>query len=187
MRMLLPSSDMANEDQGADRRQFLKVASCALGGGIGAAIAIPALRVLTATVGETTVTTPKDPIDIGSLDRLVIGSAPVKLAVVAPVVRDAWNASKQVPLGAAWLQRLAGDKLQALSAVCPHLGCAIGWNQAKGNFECPCHESYFEPNGERTIGPSSRGMDPLPITIENGRLKLRGVNYRQGVSQREPV
>jgi menaquinol-cytochrome c reductase iron-sulfur subunit len=178
---------MGNDDQGSDRRRFLKVASCALGGGIGAAIAIPALRVLTATVGETTVTTPKDPIDIGSLDKLVIGAAPIKLAVIAPVIRDAWNASQQVPIGAAWVQRFADDKLQALSAVCPHLGCAIGWNAAKGNFECPCHESYFEPNGERTQGPCLRGMDPLPITLENGRLKLRWINYRQGISGREPV
>jgi menaquinol-cytochrome c reductase iron-sulfur subunit len=176
-----------SNDDDLPRRRFLKIASCAVGGGIGAAVVIPAARVLLAPTNRVTVTTPKDPIDIGSLERLVVGDAPIKLAVIAPLIRDGWTAAQNVPLGAAWVQRQAGDKLQALSAVCPHLGCAIGWNTDKGNFECPCHESYFAANGERTLGPSPRGMDPLPITLENGRLKLRWVNYRQGIAGREQI
>lgn len=170
-----------------DRRRFIKLASCALGGGMGAAILVPALRVLGDPTNRTIVTTPSDPIDVGSLERLVVGAAPIKLDVVAPVIRDAWNASENVSLGAAWVQRQAGDKVVALSSICPHLGCAIGWSDKKGVFQCPCHESFFEPNGERTTGPSPRGMDPLPIEVVGGRLKLRWVTYRQGTATRTPV
>ncbi len=170
-----------------DRRRFIKLASCALGGGMGAAILVPALRVLGDPTNRTIVTTPSDPIDVGSLERLVVGAAPIKLDVVAPVIRDAWNASENVSLGAAWVQRQAGDKIVALSSICPHLGCAIGWSDKKGVFQCPCHESFFEPNGERTTGPSPRGMDPLPIEVVGGRLKLRWVTYRQGTAARTLV
>ena len=121
-----------------DRRRFIKLASCALGGGMGAAILVPALRVLGDPTNRTIVTTPSDPIDVGSLERLVVGAAPIKLDVVAPVIRDAWNASENVSLGAAWVQRQAGDKIVALSSICPHLGCAIGWSDKKGVFQCPC-------------------------------------------------
>ena len=151
---------------------------------MGAAMLVPALRVIGDPTNRTIVTTPSDPIDIGNLTRLIVGAAPVKLDVVAPVIRDAWNAAENVSLGAAWVQRQAADKVVALSSICPHLGCAIGWNNKKGMFQCPCHESYFEPNGERTSGPSPRGMDPLPIEVVGGRLQLRWVTYRQGTSTR---
>lgn len=170
-----------------DRRRFIKVASCALGGGMGAAILLPALRVIGDPTNRTIVTTPSDAIDVGNVERLIVGAAPVKLDVVAPVIRDAWNAAENVSLGAAWVQRQAADKVVALSAICPHLGCAIGWNNKKGMFQCPCHESYFEPNGERTTGPAPRGMDPLPIEVVGGRLQLRWVTYRQGTGARTRV
>jgi len=48
--------------------------------------------------------------------------------VIAPMVKDAWMASRNVVLGAAWVRRTAPDKIVALSAVCPHLGCAVGWD-----------------------------------------------------------
>ena len=42
---------------------------------------------------------------------------------------DAWTTARNVVLGAAWVRRRATSKLQALSAVCPHLGCAVGWER----------------------------------------------------------
>ena len=48
-----------------DRRRFLKLATCGLGTAVGIAAAAPAISLVLAPTNRQTVTTPKDPIDIG--------------------------------------------------------------------------------------------------------------------------
>lgn len=38
---------------------------------------------------------------------------------------------------------------------CPHLGCALKWNSAEHTWECPCHGSRFEENGELIDNPAT--------------------------------
>ncbi|MGE0550788.1 MAG: ubiquinol-cytochrome c reductase iron-sulfur subunit [Kofleriaceae bacterium] len=174
-------------DDGFDRRKFLKVASCAIGGGVGAMVAVPTLRLLASPAGEITVTSPREPLDVGSVERFVVGAPPRRVEVVAPMLKDGWTAARNVVLGAAWIRRPAADKIDAISAVCPHLGCAVGWDTAAGNYLCPCHDSRFAVAGERLSGPSERGLDPLPVQVRSGRLELTWVRYRLGRATREPV
>ncbi|TMQ13713.1 MAG: Rieske (2Fe-2S) protein [Deltaproteobacteria bacterium] len=173
---------MADED----RRRFLKVATCAIGGGVGLAVAGPVLTLLADPAGKTTVTTPTTPLDLGPAEQFRAGAEPHRVDVVAPIIKDGWTAARDVVLGAAWVRRTAPDKLVALSAVCPHLGCAIGWDAIAGNFLCPCHDSRFSVAGEKLNGPSERGMDELPLEVRDGRLLLTWVRYKTGQSRREP-
>ena len=84
------------------------------------------------------------------------------------------------------MRRTADTKIEALSAVCPHLGCAVGWDQGAGNFLCPCHDSRFSLIGDRLSGPSERGLDPLPVTITpEGWLQLVWKRYKLGKTTRE--
>jgi menaquinol-cytochrome c reductase iron-sulfur subunit len=172
---------MADED----RRKFLKVATCAIGGGVGLVVAAPVLTLLADPAGKITVTTPSAPLDLGLAEQFRAGAAPRKVDVIAPVVKDAWMASRNVVLGAAWVRRTAPDKIVALSAVCPHLGCAVGWDAGAGNFLCPCHDSRFSPEGTKLTGPSERGMDELPLQVVEGRLQLTWVRYKPGQTNRE--
>jgi len=174
---------MADED----RRKFLKVATCAIGGGVGLVVAAPVLTLIADPAGKVTVTTPTAPLDLGLADRFQAGAPPRRVDVVAPVVKDAWTAARNVVLGAAWVRRTAPDKIVALSAVCPHLGCAVGWDAAAGNFLCPCHDSRFGVAGERLTGPSERGLDELPLQVVDGRLQLTWVRYKPGQTVREPA
>lgn len=174
---------MADED----RRKFLKVTTCVIGGGVGLAVAAPFVTMLSGPAAKLTVLAPTEPLDLGPAEQFRVGAAPRKVDVVAPIVRDAWTAARSVVLGAAWIRRTAPDKVVALSAICPHLGCSIGWDAGAENFLCPCHDSRFSPAGDKITGPSKRGMDELPLAIRDGRLQLTWVRYKAGQSTREPV
>lgn len=39
---------------------------------------------------------------------------------------------------------------------CTHLGCALQWNQAEHSWDCPCHGSRFEENGDLINNPAVR-------------------------------
>jgi menaquinol-cytochrome c reductase iron-sulfur subunit len=168
-----------------DRRDFLKLATCALGGGVGLAAVGPVLRFVADPAGKTTVTSPTDPLDLGDAAELRIGEPPRKVDVVAPIVKDAWVAARDVVLGAAWLRRTSPDQIVALSAVCPHLGCAIGWDGAGKTFVCPCHDSKFSIDGDVLGGPSKRAMDPLPLSIRDGRVLLTWKRFKADSADRE--
>jgi menaquinol-cytochrome c reductase iron-sulfur subunit len=147
------------------------------------------LRLVVDPAGQQSVTTPSDPIDLGPLDRLRVGTDWRRVEVIAPVVQDAWTTARDVVLGAAWIRRPADSQLQALSAVCPHLGCSVGWDTATSNFLCPCHKSRWTPDGAIVggTGPAKRGLDPLPIEVKDGRLRLTWVRYKLDTSGREPA
>jgi menaquinol-cytochrome c reductase iron-sulfur subunit len=172
---------------GSDRRSVLRLTACALGGGIATAAGVPLLRMIADPAGRTTVTSPTDPIDLGPLDRLTVGAEPVSLPVIAAELRDGWNAVRDVVLGSALIVRTGPTACSALSSVCPHLACAVGWDSARKHYICPCHDSLFAPNGDRVSGPSERGLDPLPVTVKDGRIMLTWTRYRIGGSKREPA
>jgi menaquinol-cytochrome c reductase iron-sulfur subunit len=184
----LPDVEPALPPGDPGRRRFLKIATCALGGGIGAVVAVPAVRYLLHPVGEQIVVTGDEPIDVIGLDQLAIGAEPVRVALVARTVRDGWSAIPDVPLGAVWLRRTGEREVTALSSICPHLGCAVDFHAGTTRFRCPCHDSAFHPDGRYERGPAERGLDPLPVEVtDEGRVRVTWIRYRQGGSDRTPT
>lgn len=51
--------------------------------------------------------------------------------------------------------------LHVVSAVCPHLGCIVAWNEAEGTWDCPCHGSRFQGDGKLIAGPAESDLKPL--------------------------
>ncbi len=51
-----------------------------------------------------------------------------------------------------------GGETRAVSAVCPHLGGVLEWNDLECTWDCPLHASRFTPDGERIEGPATRGL-----------------------------
>jgi glycine/D-amino acid oxidase-like deaminating enzyme/nitrite reductase/ring-hydroxylating ferredoxin subunit len=50
--------------------------------------------------------------------------------------------------------RNEAGKVYEMSAVCTHLGCIVAWNSAEGSWDCPCHGSRFDPQGNVLNGPA---------------------------------
>ena len=173
-----------------DRRKFLTFATCAIGGGVGVVAIAPALRLLADPLGKITVTSPSAPFDLGPPERFALDAPPRKIEIIAPVLKDGWTAARNVLVGAAFVRRTGPNPtdLDARSAVCPHLGCAVGWDTTQRNFLCPCHDSRFALSGAKLSGPSERGLDDLPVKLDgDGRLKLTWVRYKLGSPAKEPA
>ena len=49
----------------------------------------------------------------------------------------------------------------ALSLVCTHLGCTVESNAT--GFECPCHGSRYDLDGNLTNGPATHALDSLRV------------------------
>ena len=54
-----------------------------------------------------------------------------------------------------------GGSLHRCSAVCPHLGCIVHWNNLEKIWDCPCHGSRFDAHGHVINGPAISDLQPL--------------------------
>ncbi len=59
--------------------------------------------------------------------------------------------------------RAEDGTLSTCSAVCPHLGCIVAWNEAEKMWDCPCHGSRFAPTGEVITGPSETSLEKVKV------------------------
>ncbi len=54
--------------------------------------------------------------------------------------------------------RDAEGTLHAVSAVCTHRGCVVGWNSSDRTWDCPCHGSRFDRTGGVLQGPAVKDL-----------------------------
>jgi glycine/D-amino acid oxidase-like deaminating enzyme len=76
--------------------------------------------------------------------------------------------------GAGAIARLDGERvaayrdgdgtLHAVSAACTHLGCLVAFNTAEKTWDCPCHGSRFDVDGDVIQGPAVRDLVRADLT-----------------------
>jgi len=124
---------------------------------------------------------------VASLEALPANGTPIQVPVVADLT-DAWNREANQPIGAVYLRR-DGDTVHCFNAICPHAGCFVGYAAERKIFQCPCHTSSFELDGQRiSPSPSPRNMDELAVDQEKlkaGEVWVQFVNYYPGKEDRE--
>jgi Rieske Fe-S protein len=128
-------------------------------------------------------------IRVATLDALS-DDAPRFFQVIADK-HDAWNYYPKEPLGGVYLRKNGTGEVECLNASCPHAGCNVDFVPAKSVFKCPCHNSTFEPDGQRIDPehcPSPRALDTLEIDQEKlkqtGEIYVRYQNFRAGTTEK---
>ena len=155
------------------RRSFLSLAPIGVFAGVFASISVAAFRFLRprlARAGEEHWT------DVATLSELS-GTEPHARKIVAQQITG-WavtNEEHQVYI-------LPGTS-RVLSAVCPHEGCEVAWDNSSKRFSCPCHESYFSPDGARLTGPARRGLDALPSRVQDGKLQVQYQSFENNSAE----
>jgi cytochrome b6-f complex iron-sulfur subunit len=71
-----------------------------------------------------------------------------------------------VEAGRFYLVRLEDGGFLAIYRRCTHLGCAVPYDPAAGEFVCPCHGSAFTQDGEVLNQPAPRPLDLFTLSLD---------------------
>ena len=52
-------------------------------------------------------------------------------------------------------------KLTMVSAKCTHKGCVVMWNDEEKTWDCPCHGSRFDKDGNVINGPAIKKLESV--------------------------
>jgi cytochrome b6-f complex iron-sulfur subunit len=72
-----------------------------------------------------------------------------------------------VEAGRFYLVRLDDGGFLAVYRRCTHLGCAVPYDPASGQFVCPCHGSAFTMEGDVLNAPAPRPLDLFQLSIND--------------------
>jgi Rieske Fe-S protein len=153
-------TDYEHTIQNQSRRSFLFLTPVAIVTGVLVTAAFRFLRPIVSASFEQWV-------DVAELTDLH-GTSPVSKKISLQHV-DGWAMTTQEYN----VYVLPQNDNQVLSGVCPHEGCEVSWETGANRFSCPCHESYFAPDGSRIQGPARRGLDVLPTRIQDNKLQVQ--------------
>jgi Rieske Fe-S protein len=140
-------SEQKPED--APRRDFLNVAI----GGSAAAFAV-AMGYPVARYAEPRPQVTKGPVTVGKIEDFPVGGSKTVLVHDRPVL----------------LIRSTDGSLRALSAICTHLQCVVGWSAERNQIECPCHGGVYSADGQNIAGPPPRRLEELEVTVNEGSV-----------------
>ena len=172
---------MSDADDKPGRRGVLELGAVACGASAAALAVWPLAAAVLGTGAEGAHEAPW--VDLAAAAALAEGE-PVK-AFPSGQRRDGWTIATH-ELSPVWLVR-RGAEVRAFSAVCPHLGCLVDRRPDAAGWACPCHDSRFAPDGACLAGPAPRGLDPLPVKLERGRVLVQVLEFATGSAARKAV
>lgn len=73
---------------------------------------------------------------------------------------------------AVWVLQLEAGRYTALTAACPHQGCAVNFVSASAGFVCPCHRSTFSTTGAVQKGPAASDLTAVAVRESAGVITL---------------
>lgn len=143
-------------------------ATAAIGGVIGAALAIPAVAyVMGPALQEDT---EEDWIRLGSTSKVEVGTPTLFKTTVEK--QTGWIIDQREL--SFYVLTEDGREYVAMSNICTHLGCRVRWIEDQDQFFCPCHNAAFDKDGEVLNGPPPRPLDQYEVKVEGDQLFVLG-------------
>lgn len=59
--------------------------------------------------------------------------------------------------------RSPDSQLHTVGGRCTHLGCVVNFNNAEKSWDCPCHASRFDVDGNVLHGPATKPLPPISL------------------------
>ena len=144
--------DMMPTDKGVPRRQFLSLATWAIGGLISLAYAIPGVAYLISPALQKS--TEKNWIPLGSTSKVELGTPTLFRATIER--------------RAGWIVNQEEISVYVLT------GCRVRWISDENRFFCPCHNGIFDRQGNVVSGPPPRPLDRYEIQVDGGDIQILG-------------
>jgi len=94
---------------------------------------------------------------VGLLDELRVGEARLVRHGVSPF----------------YVVRLDASRVVALSAVCTHVRCILGFDRERRALVCPCHDGRFDLAGNVLSGPPPRALPTYTVSVRDGEVFVR--------------
>lgn len=69
--------------------------------------------------------------------------------------------------------RTGTSSFVALSALCTHQGCTVGYNSNSKQLVCPCHGGTFDTNGNVLGGPPPKALQKFTVTQSGNTLTIK--------------
>jgi Rieske Fe-S protein len=66
--------------------------------------------------------------------------------------------------------RDSDESVRALSAVCTHKQCLLGYNKNSKRIECGCHKSNYDLSGKVLKGPAPKALKAYPAELSKERV-----------------
>jgi Rieske Fe-S protein len=157
-----------SDEQQVSRRGFLAIATSAIGGLIGAALAIPAIAYI---VGPALQRTEQGEwVRLGLTSKIELGTPTLFKTVIQR--QSGWIVNENEL--SAYVLTENGREFIAMSNICTHLGCRVRWIGDQQQFFCPCHNAVFDKDGEVVSGPPPRSLDRYEVKVEDDQLFILG-------------
>jgi Rieske Fe-S protein len=163
--------DRPEADPAIGRRRFLQRGIYAIGAGITAVLAVPAIGyfIAPATSGNASVTA-----EVGNVSDLAKATAAPQTVTYNYEYTDEFkkvSGSATVFVRALKPNAAKAEDFAVLSNICTHLGCAVQWN-GTDSFACPCHGSVYDAQGNVTHGPALKSLNKYEVSVDNGKVKI---------------
>lgn len=68
--------------------------------------------------------------------------------------------------------RTGTSQYVALSKVCTHQGCTVGYSASAKQIACPCHGARYSLDGTVLNGPANRPLTKYTVTLNNNTLTI---------------
>jgi cytochrome b6-f complex iron-sulfur subunit len=153
------SENLAPRADDPDRRNFLKFAAAGvLGAAYAGLVGYPVYRYLASPVEKAA------------------AEGEVKEVVLDDALKIPKNAALMFKFGQkpSMLIHHDDDTWTALSAVCTHLGCTVGYEPDKKIIFCPCHGGTYDPHsGANLGGPPPKPLAEFKVQVTEGKIVVR--------------